>query len=112
MHGTFSWFSQKAPKLWSVFFYWKEQDRLAAENKPKVVKVQPNTNYRDKYKHLIGDTAAKEAAQSTVTNRSYGFGKTVCITIIRNDLVKWKKKSKSTHVCVHVYFSSKCYIVY
>ncbi|WAR14532.1 SPAG7-like protein [Mya arenaria] len=48
-------------------------ERLAAESKPTVSKVEPSTNYRDKYKHLIGDTAAKDAAQSTITNRSYGF---------------------------------------
>ena len=60
------------------------QDRLDAETiKPKVAKVQPNTNYRDKYKHLIGDTAAKDAAQSTVTNRSYGFGKNMYLLYFR-----------------------------
>ncbi|KAL4221242.1 Sperm-associated antigen 7 [Mactra antiquata] len=41
--------------------------------KDKIKKVEPASNYRDKYKHLIGETAAKDAAQSTVTNRSYGF---------------------------------------
>ena len=50
------------------------EDRLAAESHPVASKVVPSSNYRDKYKHLIGDTAAKDAAQSTVTNRSYGFG--------------------------------------
>lgn len=39
----------------------------------KTKKIEPHSNYKDKYKHLIGETAAKDAAQSTFTNRSYGF---------------------------------------
>lgn len=50
----------------------KEQEQFAANVKPDK-KMQPNSNYRDKYKHLIGDVAAKDAAQSTKTNRTYGF---------------------------------------
>ena len=53
-------------------FQAQEQQESAFDNKRK--KIQPNSNYKDKYKHLIGDTAAKDAAQSTFTNRSYGFG--------------------------------------
>ncbi|XP_060577223.1 sperm-associated antigen 7 homolog [Ruditapes philippinarum] len=49
----------------------QEEQESSYINKRKV--IQPNTNYKDKYKHLIGDTAAKDAAQSTFTNRSYGF---------------------------------------
>lgn len=40
--------------------------------KPK--KLVPNTNYKDKYVHLIGQDAALKAAKKTETNKSYGFG--------------------------------------
>lgn len=33
----------------------------------------PNSNYREKYEHLIGREAAKEAARKTQTNKLYGF---------------------------------------
>nr|KAG5706440.1 hypothetical protein BaRGS_032833 [Batillaria attramentaria] len=34
----------------------------------------PAGNYRDKYRHLIGDdTVSKDDAKETVANRSYGF---------------------------------------
>ncbi|KAH3741039.1 sperm-associated antigen 7 homolog [Dreissena polymorpha] len=51
----------------------RAQERLAEDSRPGKRKVVPASNYHDKYRHLIGDTAAKEAAQSTVTNRTYGF---------------------------------------
>lgn len=35
----------------------------------------PNTNYKNKYAHLIGEDSALEAARKTETNKSYGFGK-------------------------------------
>lgn len=34
----------------------------------------PNSNYKDKYVHLIGQDAALEAAKKTESNKSYGFG--------------------------------------
>lgn len=40
----------------------------------KPTKVVPNSNYKDKYVHLIGQDAAIEAAKKTGTNKSYGFG--------------------------------------
>ncbi len=49
-----------------------EAERLAKERPTKIV---PASNYKEKYEHLIGRAAAKDAAQSTVTNRVYGFGK-------------------------------------
>ncbi|XP_011502436.1 PREDICTED: sperm-associated antigen 7 homolog [Ceratosolen solmsi marchali] len=33
----------------------------------------PNSNYKDKYKHLIGEDAALEAARKTEANTSYGY---------------------------------------
>lgn len=34
-----------------------------------------NSNYKDKYVHLIGQDAALEAAKMTVSNKTYGYGK-------------------------------------
>lgn len=53
----------------------QELERLSAEeNVPTQKKIIPNSNYKDKYKHLIGDEAAKKGAKQTTANRSYGFG--------------------------------------
>lgn len=41
----------------------------------KSTEVKPNSNYKDKYVHLIGQEAAEKAAKKTETNKSYGFGK-------------------------------------
>lgn len=37
--------------------------------------MTPNSNYKDKYAHLIGQDAAVKAAKRTETNKSYGFGR-------------------------------------
>ncbi|KAL5013951.1 hypothetical protein ScPMuIL_008221 [Solemya velum] len=47
------------------------QDKIDAKNSTK--KVTPASNYQDKYKHLIGEDAAKDAARQTTANKSYGF---------------------------------------
>lgn len=36
--------------------------------------VVPNSNYKDKYAHLIGQEAALEAARKTESNKNYGIG--------------------------------------
>lgn len=36
--------------------------------------IVPNSNYKDKYVHLIGQDAALEAAKLTVSNKTYGYG--------------------------------------
>lgn len=41
----------------------------------KSTEITPNSNYKDKYVHLIGQEAAEKAAKKTETNKSYGFGK-------------------------------------
>ncbi|XP_023022432.1 sperm-associated antigen 7 [Leptinotarsa decemlineata] len=41
--------------------------------KRKSEKFTPNSNYKDKYAHIIGQDAALEAARKTETNKSYGF---------------------------------------
>lgn len=35
--------------------------------------VKPTSNYKAKYAHLIGESAALQAARKTETNQSYGF---------------------------------------
>lgn len=55
-----------------------EADEEATKKKPK--KFVPNSNYKDKYAHLIGQDAALKAAKKTETNKTYGFGK--CFLII------------------------------
>ncbi|KAJ3653240.1 hypothetical protein Zmor_012502 [Zophobas morio] len=47
------------------------EEAEAAKRKPE--KFVPNSNYRDKYVHLIGQEAALEAAKKTETNKTYGF---------------------------------------
>lgn len=41
----------------------------------KPSEVVPNSNYKDKYAHLIGQDSAIEAAKRTESNKNYGFGK-------------------------------------
>jgi hypothetical protein len=50
----------------------KLEEAEAINRKPE--KFTPNSNYRDKYVHLIGQEAALEAAKKTETNKTYGFG--------------------------------------
>merc|ERR1711964_625613 len=58
----------------------KEQERLKEieaqedeERRKKSINEIPVSNYRDKYKHLIGEDAAKDAAKEMNANTSYGF---------------------------------------
>ncbi|XP_030380623.1 sperm-associated antigen 7 [Scaptodrosophila lebanonensis] len=46
---------------------------LAAEGAAEAADVKPTTNYKAKYAHLIGESAALQAARKTETNQSYGF---------------------------------------
>ncbi|XP_029030344.1 sperm-associated antigen 7 homolog [Betta splendens] len=52
----------------------KEQAALeeAASSQSKKPEACPNSNYRDKYSHLIGTSAAKDAAHTLEANRAYG----------------------------------------
>lgn len=52
-----------------------EKEEETQGTKRKAEKFVPNSNYKDKYAHLIGQDAALEAARKTETNKSYGFGK-------------------------------------
>ncbi|XP_063223916.1 sperm-associated antigen 7 isoform X2 [Bacillus rossius redtenbacheri] len=51
-----------------------ERKELEDETKKKPEQFVPASNYREKYEHLIGREAAKEAARKTHTNKQYGFG--------------------------------------
>ncbi|XP_025081108.1 sperm-associated antigen 7 homolog isoform X2 [Pomacea canaliculata] len=52
----------------------QEQILAAAAGSSKHKDVTPVGNYRDKYRHLIGDdVVTKDDAKETVANRSYGF---------------------------------------
>lgn len=44
----------------------------AEPDKPKM--VTPHSDYHEKYAKLLGTTSAKDAAQITTANKSYGFG--------------------------------------
>lgn len=46
----------------------------AASSQSKKPEACPNSNYRDKYSHLIGTSAAKDAAHTLEANRAYGCG--------------------------------------
>ncbi|KAL1274227.1 hypothetical protein QQF64_027041 [Cirrhinus molitorella] len=52
----------------------KEQAALEMEEASHSRKrpASPNSNYRDKYSHLIGTSAAKDAAHTLQANRAYG----------------------------------------
>lgn len=45
-----------------------------AEKTQKSEIHEPNSNYKDKYVHLIGQDSALSAAKKTESNKSYGFG--------------------------------------
>lgn len=45
----------------------------AVESAKKPKKFVPNSNYKDKYVHLIGQDAALKAAKKTESNKTYGF---------------------------------------
>ena len=47
-------------------------DRESALAKKKLI---PSSNYKDKYKHLIGEDSAKDAAHTLEANKQFGFGK-------------------------------------
>ena len=55
---------------------YQEQERITSEAEAAMKKKAiPSGNYRDKYRHLIGDdNISKDDAKSTATDRSYGFG--------------------------------------
>ncbi|KAF5300750.1 hypothetical protein FQA39_LY10995 [Lamprigera yunnana] len=82
----------------------KIRDKLEKEEelKRKPEKFVPNTNYKDKYAHLIGHDAALKAARKTETNKSYGFVPSENKKDIRSIEqtmadIRAKKRLKTTH---------------
>lgn len=51
-----------------------DEKKKEEERNIKTEAVVPNSNYKDKYVHLIGQDAAIDAAKKTESNKSYGFG--------------------------------------
>ncbi|XP_044743531.1 sperm-associated antigen 7 [Chrysoperla carnea] len=51
----------------------QEKRNQAIERRRKPEIIMPNSNYKDKYAHLIGQDSALEAAKKTETNKTYGF---------------------------------------
>ncbi|KAJ0061957.1 hypothetical protein NL108_014698, partial [Boleophthalmus pectinirostris] len=62
------------PKLAEQRRRLKEQAALEEVEAQRSEKSEtcPNSNYRDKYSHLIGTSAAKDAAHTLEANRAYG----------------------------------------
>lgn len=46
----------------------------ATSSQTKKPETCPNSNYKDKYSHLIGTSAAKDAAHTLEANQTYGCG--------------------------------------
>uniref|UniRef100_A0A3B4A008 R3H domain-containing protein n=1 Tax=Periophthalmus magnuspinnatus TaxID=409849 RepID=A0A3B4A008_9GOBI len=69
------------PKLAEQRRRLKEQAALEEAEAQRSEKSEtcPNSNYRDKYSHLIGTSAAKDAAHTLEANRAYGCGKASAI---------------------------------
>lgn len=57
--------------------FWMQEQAILEESESsqtKKAETCPNSNYRDKYSHLIGTSAAKDAAHTLEANRAYGCG--------------------------------------
>lgn len=77
-----------------------EEQQMEKLRQMKPSEIKPNSNYKDKYVHLIGQDAAVKAAKKTETNKSYGFGKRSNINILA------KKYVSLINVC-HFLFSAE-----
>lgn len=58
----------------------------ATSSQTKKPETCPNSNYKDKYSHLIGTSAAKDAAHTLEANSTYGCGESTftwgCLTLL------------------------------
>ena len=61
----------------------REAQKAAAQRPSGIV---PASNYKDKYEHLIGKEAAKDAAKITLANKAYGFGMCIFTYSIKKSL--------------------------
>uniref|UniRef100_A0A0B6ZU61 R3H domain-containing protein n=1 Tax=Arion vulgaris TaxID=1028688 RepID=A0A0B6ZU61_9EUPU len=64
------WDPEKAKEISKQKEIDERDEKLRLQNPSQQI---PASNYRDKYKHLIGDEAAKDAAREMVSNTSYGI---------------------------------------
>lgn len=70
-HGE-EWDPQKAEEKRKLKELAQKQEEEAAQQGPVV--VSPASDYKDKYSHLIGKGAAKDAAHMLQANKTYGCG--------------------------------------
>nr|KAF6417257.1 sperm associated antigen 7 [Molossus molossus] len=70
-HGE-EWDPQKAEEKRKLKELAQRQEEEAAQQGPVV--VSPTSDYKDKYSHLIGKGAAKDAAHVLQANKTYGCG--------------------------------------
>lgn len=68
-HGE-EWDPQKAEEKRKLKELAQKQEEEAAQQGPAV--VSPASDYKDKYSHLIGKGAAKDAAHMLQANKTYG----------------------------------------
>nr|CAD7398303.1 unnamed protein product [Timema cristinae] len=66
-----TWDPEKAKEIAHMRELERKEEEEESQRKPK--RFVPNSNYREKYEHLIGRESAKEAARVTQTNKQYGF---------------------------------------
>ena len=52
-----------------------ESEASHSRSSPGRAAVPPASNYKDKYKHLLGEESGKMAARATKSNVAYGVGK-------------------------------------
>uniref|UniRef100_A0A8C6FIJ0 Sperm associated antigen 7 n=1 Tax=Moschus moschiferus TaxID=68415 RepID=A0A8C6FIJ0_MOSMO len=70
------WDPQKAEEKRRLKELAQRQEEEAAQQGPVV--VSPASDYKDKYSHLIGKGAAKDAAHMLQANKTYGCGSRKC----------------------------------
>lgn len=68
--------NKQSSLIWLFFPLLQEMAALEEATSSQVKKPEtcPNSNYKDKYSHLIGTSAAKDAAHTLEANRTYGCG--------------------------------------
>ena len=63
-------------RLSSILHYRSQEEEEKRErlSKPKKSQIVPNSNFMEKYEHLVGKDAGKDAAQVMTANKQFGFG--------------------------------------
>lgn len=73
-YHVFKDFNQRNVFKVNSFFQRLDAEQMKEIQEQKPSKIVPNSNYKEKYVHLIGHEAALEAAKRTESNKTYGFG--------------------------------------